>query len=187
MQSLFGRQPVVRAVGGIQIRCVKSHRVTEAGAATDSHGIPVTLDDGNQRLERKLTCGAIRTLVDYLGRVRDRSGSCSRPALHFRILLRDLLAEEADGAQVLRGPSIYRRRHEPLGGITQHDEFGSALKRQRTEKTRCGVADSIEFLGRDLVAIDVGYAGVIAAAVEVAPVPREYEALGHGRTHRKTV
>src|SRR6202007_3183338 len=61
------------------------------------------------------------------------------------------------------------------------------IERQRTEEADVGVTDRGEGLGRQLVAIDVGYPGVVAAAREVAAIRGENEAFGHRIPHLEGV
>ena len=68
---------------------------------------------------------------------------------------------------------------KPVGRVGEHEEAAIG-QRHRAEEAGLGVGDRDDVAGCDLVAKDVGHAGVVAAAVQVPPVPGEHEALGDG-------
>jgi hypothetical protein len=110
--------------------------------------------------------------------VRDRGGYLGDPSLYLGVLLRHLLAEERHRTEILCGLRLDLRRHEALGTVAQHDEL-RIIERQRAEKAERGVAHRLELFGRELVAVDVRHAGIVAAAEEIAAIRREHEPLRH--------
>ena len=88
-----------------------------------------------------------------------------------------LAAEEGDRAQVLERPRLDDRRRESLARVAEHDQ-ATVGHRDRPEEAGLGVRHRLHVAGRDFVAEDVRDAGVVAAAVEIAAILREDEALG---------
>ena len=89
----------------------------------------------------------------------------------------DLGAEEADGAEIFERRRAGSRRAgspRPVYSKTTSEPSGA---RNRPEEAGRGIADRFDLLRRDLEAVDVRDAGVIGAAIEVAAIRREHEAL----------
>ena len=86
--------------------------------------------------------------------------------------------EELDRTDVGNRLGVDGDRYETRAAVGQHQqsaigEFG------RAEEAHLGIGDRFDRTGRDLVAEDIGDAGVVAAAVEVTAVTREDKTLRH--------
>ncbi len=110
----------------------------------------------------------------------------NRPALHNRMRIDDLCAQQFDGAQIVQRFRIDLHRRKSLASIFIDDQR-TVLQRNWPEEPCHRIAHGIDFPGRDLEAIDVGNAGVIGGRIKIPPVRRKHAALRYraAQSHRR--
>ena len=94
------------------------------------------------------------------------------------MLVGDGGAQEPDGAEVFQRLDLQDRGHESGARIFQGQQRAIRL-RHGPEETGLGIGEGLYFAVRNLEAEQVRHAGVVRAAVQIAAIGREHEALGY--------
>ncbi len=155
----------------------EAERIAQVEVVAGRRGVLVSLQDRKAVEQLHFAERAVDPGRLHLRLVVDGVGRRHLPGRDDRMSRDQFGAEESDRAQVLERPRLDDRRRESLAGVAEHDQ-ATIGHRDRPEEPGLGVRHRLHVAGRNLVAKDVRDAGVVAAAVEIAAILREDEALG---------
>ena len=178
MAALAAGEALGRRIRGGDTETREADRILEVEVITGADLILVALHDRIRILERHVGERLVLALVhNELVRI-DGGGRGDLPRFDNRIFLGELGTHEFDRAHVLQRLRIDDRGNETFAGIGE--DYQPAIRHgDGAEESDLRVRHRLDVAGRDFVAKDVRDAGVIAAAVKVAAVAREHEALGN--------
>ena len=133
-------------------------------------------DDGIGAVELQLVLGVIGALALHhrveIHLVRRTHG----PGFHDGMFLGDFRAQEFHAGKIVQRLGIDAHRLKPVPGIVEHDH-GAIRHRQRMEKAGHRIRQRVPFPRRDVQAVNVGDAGVVAGGVGILAVVGKHAAF----------